>query len=57
MSKPVVVHYLRRGKRKTACGREAAKTTRDTRVPSRVTCATCRRVVASWRAACAELQD
>jgi hypothetical protein len=49
------VHYLRRGKRQTACGRQAKKTQTDTRQPERVTCRTCKRVIKVWRAACAEL--
>lgn len=50
-----MIHFLRRNKRTTACGRKAPRTRQDTRKPERVTCKTCKRVIAVWRRACAEM--
>jgi ribosomal protein L39E len=52
----MAVHFLR-SQRTTACGRKAKATRRDTRIPARVTCKTCRRVMSVWRRTIRELTN
>jgi hypothetical protein len=48
------VHYLLRSKRRTACGRAAGATAKDTRQAQSVTCKVCERVLKVKRRECKE---
>lgn len=50
MGRKLKVHYLRQGKRATACGRPAKATKEDTRIASRVTCEVCKHALDAWHA-------
>jgi hypothetical protein len=49
-----MVHFLKKNKRTTACGRDAKVTQRDTRLIDRVSCRTCLRAIEARRRMCEE---
>jgi hypothetical protein len=52
-----MIHWLRRNRRTTGCGRKAKRTTNETQKLAKVTCRTCLRFIAAKRKACAELAE